>query len=268
MTSAPRAGTSVMLRSRARSSSQRAGREPVAADVRGRGEPAGDVADHRADPQGLADHGVQIRAAGGLALELGQQAVHRPGMADEPLDRPRERGRRGLVAGQQQRHQLVAQRSAVERAALLVAGPEQQRQHVVARRGVGVGAALCDLRVDKLVHPVPPARQHAPRRQRAEVAGEGRHHQQRAPADVQQPDERPVEVRPALRRVDPEHRPQDHLERDRLEARAQPEGAVERPPRQLLARRLLHRLLVRAHLRPLEGGQQQLALAHVLVPVE
>ena len=51
-------------------------------------------------------------------------------------ERPRQRRRRGLVAADQQRHQVVAQLVVVERGAVVVAGVDQERQDV------GRGAAL------------------------------------------------------------------------------------------------------------------------------
>ena len=50
------------------------------------------------------------------------------GWRDEPLERPGQRGRGRLVAGDEQRHQLVAQLLVGQRAAVLVARGEQQRE--------------------------------------------------------------------------------------------------------------------------------------------
>ena len=65
-----------------------------------------------------------------------------------------------------------------------------------------------------------------------------------------------------------EHRAQDHLERDRLHARAQRELAADRPAVHLARGLLRHHLGVAADALAVEGGQQQLALAHVAALVE
>ena len=65
-----------------------------------------------------------------------------------------------------------------------------------------------------------------------------------------------------------EHRAQDHLERDPLHRRAQPERRARRPALDLRRRDLVDQLGVAAHALAVERRQQQLALAHVLVAVE
>ena len=66
--------------------------------------------DHRVQPHRLLEHGVQPGVAVGVA-GVGGRRVRRisSGCAAELVQRPRQRGRGGLVAGEQQRDQLVAQ---------------------------------------------------------------------------------------------------------------------------------------------------------------
>ena len=66
--------------------------------------------------------------------------------------------------------------------------------------------------------------------------------------------------------VDAEHRAHDDLERDLLCARAQSERLAHRPRRDLLFGDLAHHVAVALHPLAVEGGEHQLALAHVLGP--
>ena len=69
------------------------------------GELADDVDERWAQPQDLADHGVQVRVL--LGVGLGRQRADRCRVVREQLQRPRERGRGRLMRRQQQREQLV-----------------------------------------------------------------------------------------------------------------------------------------------------------------
>ncbi len=73
---------------------------------------------------------------------------------DEPFEGPGELVGRGLVAGQYERHQLVADLTVVERPALLVTGREQEREHVGAPLGFGDRSARGDRAVVVGVDPV------------------------------------------------------------------------------------------------------------------
>ena len=65
--------------------------------------------------------------------------------------------------------------------------------------------------------------------------------------------------------LDPEDRPQDHLERDRLHARVERELGAQRPGRDGALGRLADHLLVGAHALAVKRRQHQLAAAQVLV---
>ena len=66
-------------------------------------------------------------------------------MAHQQISRPRQRRRRRLVAGQEQRDELVAQLLVAHRAAVLEARARQQRQDVLALGEGRVDAPLRDL---------------------------------------------------------------------------------------------------------------------------
>jgi hypothetical protein len=68
--------------------------------------------------------------------------------------------------------------------------------------------------------------------------------------------------------VDTEHRAHDHLEGHRLHARPELERLPVRPAVDLALRDLAHNLAVALHALPVEGRQEQLALAHVRSLVE
>ena len=73
---------------------------------------------------------------------------------------------------------------------------------------------------------------------------------------------------PPLVVLDPEHRAQDHLERDRLHARWSGNRSPERPGGDLALGRLGHHRLVGAHPLAVERRQHQLAPAQVLLALE
>ena len=104
------------------------GGQVVPADARRREQqPRGD-GQRRAHAHHLLDDRVEVR---GVALS---QASVDGGIAREPLERPRQRRRRAVVAADQQRHQLVAQVTVRRGVALLVALLEQEVEHRVAAR--------------------------------------------------------------------------------------------------------------------------------------
>jgi hypothetical protein len=102
------------------------------------------------------------------------------------------------------------------------------------------------------------------------LGAERRHHEQPPPRGrpLEQLLERRAQARHALALLDPEDRPHDHVERDRLGARPGRDGRPERPARQLGLRDRLHLLAVALQALAVEGGQHQLALAHVALLVE
>ena len=88
-----------------------------------------------------------------------RRPLERVRVAQEEVERPRQSGGRGLVAGEQQRHQLVADLGVGDRLAVLEPRRDEHREDVLAR----IRAALGDLAIQ---HPVdlPPALVEAPER--------------------------------------------------------------------------------------------------------
>ena len=76
-------------------------------------------------------------------------------VSQQQLERPRESGRRRLVARDDQRHELVAQLRVRHRLALLVRRHQQHREHVRALGEILGVAPARDLGVDHLVHRLP-----------------------------------------------------------------------------------------------------------------
>jgi len=75
----------------------RAGGEPVALDLGLLGEHPRDVCRDRPTPERLLDHGVEVRRA--ALVHLVEQPPEHLRVAEDPLERPRERTGGGLVAG-------------------------------------------------------------------------------------------------------------------------------------------------------------------------
>ena len=170
------------------------------------------------------------------------------------------------MAGDEQRHELVAQLAVGHRLPVLVARGEQHREHVVGR--LARAPALVDEREDQLVGALAHVDEARPRRERPEAAAERRQQRQRRGAEVEQLLERDaqlVELRPG---GEPEHRAQDDLERQRLRALVQREPLVRAPGGDLALGDVLHHADERAHALAVEGGQHQLALRQVLAAVE
>lgn len=97
-------------------------------------------------------------------------------MIEQEVKRPGQRERGRLVAGDEERHRLVANLSVVQEAAVGVAAEDERRQKVVGR-GLGAAAAavgdeLTDHRVEAVKRAAEAAigRRRQPRRQRQEAA--------------------------------------------------------------------------------------------------
>ena len=187
-------------------------------------------------------------------------------MAQQQVERPREAGRRRLVPGEQQRHQLVADLLVVHRLAVLEAGGHEQREDVLAR----VGAALGDLRAQ---HPVdlPPQRGQAGERIGPAEAAEQQHaelHARRRRAGQQPRRGRP---RAALRRagsVTPKtaRRITSSVTACMRGCSANASSSGQRATSR--CDHLAHRRLVRAHALAVERRQHQLAAREVLAALE
>ncbi len=171
------------------------------------------------------------------------------------------------MAGCEQSHQLVAQLHVGHRRPVLVLRREQKRENVVALLTVVRGTPVGDLRVDQLVDGGPRLAEAGGRCEAAKVTLEERDPVQDARQLAERRDALAEEIHARVV-AHTEHRAQDHLERDRLHARAQLDLFAERPARHLALGGLGHHLHVAAHALAMEGREQQLALAHVALLVE
>jgi hypothetical protein len=135
------------------------------------GADAADGVGRRVEPHGFGDDGARVRQRGevldagrarrGAAAEDGCELVVQPaldvGVLGEEIPGPGERVRRRLVAGEEERHHLVAELGVAHRRAVglvRVGREEEHRQQVAAGGGVGGAAALGDHAVDDRVEPV------------------------------------------------------------------------------------------------------------------
>ena len=127
----------------------------VAGDVDGSFQHPPDIEHHRANPQRLLGDCVEVLVTLRIAGGAGLGGLHCSGqhgrMAGQALQRPGQAGRRGVMTGDKQRHQLVAQLRIGHRAAVLIGGTHQHCQGVGARGQVGVGAPVGDLGVEQAV---------------------------------------------------------------------------------------------------------------------
>ena len=187
-------------------------------------------------------------------------------------ERPRERGRGGLVAGHQERHQLVAQLLVGHRRAVLVARLEQHAEDVVAvlvasRRRSSICSKISLSASSWSFTNV----RHGPDPQHhlLQQAVLGRHHQAaRAVAELEHRAEAVAQRVEPRARVEAEGGAQDDLEREPLGDGVQLDRLVARQGGHLALGDLLHQAGELGHLLAVEGRQHQLLLAHVRVAVE
>ena len=190
-------------------------------------EPGLAVGQHRTAPERLLDRRQQVVLGAALGANLLGEAAEDLGLAAEALERPRERGRRGLVPGDEEGHQLVAELLPAHLGSVLVAGGEQHRQHVVASVVVP-GTALGDQLRDQLVRAVAVAQHPLQRAGTVEPAQRPLHllgvvgsldQRQRVVAVGEERGQALADRVEARAGVEAEHRAEDDLERERLEAR-------------------------------------------------
>ncbi len=224
------------------------GRQLEAVDAQRRGELARRDGEHRADAQGLLDHGVDPRLVAGAHA---REDVRRAGQA---LQRPGERARGRLVAGGQQGDQVVAQLGVVE------PGGEQLGEHVVApgaRR-----APARDERHELLVDHRHAPQERPPRAARPEVALGQRH--RRGARQRARDGQRAADVGGQPLVAGAEHGPQDHVERELLHEPQRGDRALARPAREVLEGDLARDGAVAGDPLAGEGGEHEPPDAQVL----
>ena len=114
-----------------------------------RGDVAAGEVDHRSGPLHLEDRGLPELAA--ALVDLLDQLGEDVGMAAQPLERPAQRRRGGLVSRAEQRQQFVGDVLPRHRASVFVSAAQHQRQNVGALVEIRVRLGLVDQRVDGAV---------------------------------------------------------------------------------------------------------------------
>ncbi len=223
--------------------------------------------DHRAQAQRLGDHRPQVGLLAGV--HLGTQAHEGRRVAQKKVEGPGKRRRRGLVAGEQQGHELVAKLRVAHRLAVLEAGRDQQREDVLAACQVRVGAPLGDLGGQQLVDLGQAALQRGQRVGPPEAPGEQDPQlKPRRGGLGEQVGEQGPEPGDARWVADAEDGAQDHLERQRLHARVDRECLAGGPGVDLAGGELRDDPLVGAHPLTVERGKHQPPPREVLVALE
>src|SRR5579859_3995687 len=190
--------------------------------------------DDRTYPLDLQDGGLaQLRPAG---VGLVDEPAQHDRMAAQPLDRPGQRGRRGLVPGGQQGEQLIGDLLAAHRRTVVVPALQHQREHVVTLVQPGILAGGRDQPVDNRVVLAAVGVCPAPRAPPAQVGARNRQGDQPRAEFDHRGEQRPQLVQFGVLRS--EYRAQDGVERDTHHRAEGGELAALRPVRHL-ANRLL-----------------------------
>ncbi len=242
-----------------------AGRVGPAADLDRLGDVARrDVGQDRTGAQRLLDRRGHVRVV--VAVHLVDEPRQHLRLAQQPLERPRQRGGRRLVAGDEEGEQLVADLLLAHRRAVLVAGRQQHREHVVAV--LAVRAPLGDQCEDDLVDAFLEAHE---LRERADPFGDprgqrfglGRRQADRLVAEGEHFLEPLPQLVEAGARVEAEDGPQDDLQRQVLHAGVERHRRAARQFADLGRGDLVHQAGQPFHPLAVEGGEHQLALLHV-----
>jgi len=238
--------------------------DPVVAEVTRLEQVPGDGRHHRPGPHRLVEKRLEVVVVA-AAHRLPGPAVHLR-ESGEALEGPRDGVGGGLVAGQQQRYQLVADLAVRERCAVLGAGLEEQCQDVVAGPGVAGVAPFVDHRE---YAPIDPAQEQLQQPHRILPAGVhqlgDRGDRRRGdPEQAQQLDPHGGLRRRHRRRLgQPEDPGHDHVQRDLLSDDRQRYRTAHRPRAQRGLGRLVDGLLIRGHRSSVESRHQQCPLLAV-----
>ena len=200
--------------------------------------------DDRPQPQRLLAHRVEV------VLVAVPESLPRLGVVREPLERPAQRGRGRLVAGDEQRQQLVAQR----RGRPCRVRAQQHREDVLALVQV---RSVRRRAISSLSSASTGERMRFTRAGDHPLAGEHDEHQ---PPRVAHPVEQLREQRAQALVARAEDRAHDDLERQRLHPRAGRDRLARRPRRDLGLGDLADQLAVGLHPLAVERRQQRLAL--------
>ena len=178
------------------------------------------------------EDGLQVALV--FALELGAQPGERVGVVEQEIECPGQGCGAALGAGEQQRHQLVAQFLIAHWFPVLVLGLNEQGEDVLALCELGVRPPQPDLPAEQLVGVVDAALQAPPGRKR-QSPGPGpaleyaEQYARRAHARLDHLGERLAQSRLAIALAEPEDDLEHHVLGDRGHARRECELRADRP---------------------------------------
>ena len=187
-------------------------------------------------------------------------------MAAQPLERPTQRRRGGLMPGAQERQQLVGNVLARHRGAVVVPAAQQQRQNVGALFEARVGFGLVDQRENGAVEVAAELREPAPRA--VAPRAERRFRQGGHPRPQLGPRRNDLAQEVEFRAVGPEHGAQDDIQRDPVHRFERPELVALRPSRGLAQRLLFDDLFVVLDALAMERRGEQLTASPMFLAVQ
>lgn len=237
-----------------------------------RHRPAAEFGVVRCGAHGVVDRGAQsaglldgrLEHAVRALVEVGDQGIAGGGMVGEQMERPGDRGRRGLVTGQHEAGKLVQELRVVQPGPVLVACVEQHGEHVVAVDVVGRGPACGDLLAGQVPYGLAEPVEAAARGERSEIALQRLGQEQ--DGQVAHGDERTQRVpegRDAGRVRQAEDHPQNDVERQPLRPGPQGHALAGQESGKLGVHKLPHPLRPMDDAGPVERGQQEFAVAQM-----
>ena len=254
-----------------------AGRQLVAADAHRRfniachggkdGIEAGRFLDDRVEILEFANplrrEPVACRTVPRHRRKLGLSRLQHLRVLQQPVNHPRQRGRRGLVPGHQQGDQFVANFLVAHGLTVLVAGGNEHRHDVGA--GIqGLLPAAGNLIVQQVVDFALQSANPSPGRKRPHIDLQLANQHHRATADqAQKHDEQRTETRQPVALFHPEHGAQDDVQRDPLHMPVNRENLFNRPAVDRTVHGLPHDVAVQPHPIAVKRRHEQLALAPV-----
>ena len=191
-------------------------------------------------------------------------------VVQQQVERPRQPCRGGLVAGNEQRHELVAKLRVGHLVPLVVPSEQQRGEDVLALLEIGYAPSPRDLVENHLVQGAAPLFEAANGSPVTQAASrQGKENQREAARNrVEHRANTPLQLILARPFLDAEHGAHDHVERERLHRREKRERPAHGPPVDHCIGRRVHDQFVGPHSLPVERRQHQSPLAQVLVPVE
>ena len=197
------------------------------------------VDDDRSQPHGLSNDCPDVVAA--AVGEVGAQSIHRNRVMQQEVERPRQRGRGRVVAGEHHREQVVEYLVVVEVIAVAL-GSEQERQDIGAYIEVGGVPTLADLLGENRKHVRAEPLEARPRAVASQLSTEAGVEDEQRACLTEERAQAVAQIVEPVGRVDAEGDPQDDLEGDRLKAGVQRELSTDWPRREIAPSNGLHRV--------------------------